>query len=74
MPRNSKKSIDSYAPLLHRLHNQSVFFSEGEFKDNLMKRMLGDLHNILHFMKNLSLHNDLQRFQRSPHNRASLLY
>ncbi|MEQ2238396.1 hypothetical protein ILYODFUR_032696 [Ilyodon furcidens] len=43
-------------------------------KNSLMKRMLRVLHNILHFMKNPSLHNDLQRFQRSPQNRASLLY
>ncbi|MED6255077.1 hypothetical protein ATANTOWER_004348 [Ataeniobius toweri] len=39
-----------------------------------MKRMLRVLHNVLHFMKNSSLHNDLQRFQRSPQNRATLLY
>ncbi|MEQ2305269.1 hypothetical protein AMECASPLE_036060 [Ameca splendens] len=39
-----------------------------------MKMVLRVLHNVLHFMKNLSLHNDLQRFQRSPQNRARLLY
>ncbi|MED6245820.1 hypothetical protein ATANTOWER_008647 [Ataeniobius toweri] len=39
-----------------------------------MKRILRILHNVLHFMKNPSLHNDLQRFQRSPQNRASFLY
>ncbi|MEQ2293696.1 hypothetical protein AMECASPLE_036169 [Ameca splendens] len=38
--------------------------------ESLIKRML----RVLHFMKNPSLHNDLQRFQRSPQNRASLLY
>ncbi|MEQ2253580.1 hypothetical protein ILYODFUR_033630 [Ilyodon furcidens] len=39
-----------------------------------MKRMLRVLHNVLHFMKHPYLHIDLQRFQRSPKNRASLLY
>ncbi|MEQ2221619.1 hypothetical protein ILYODFUR_017651 [Ilyodon furcidens] len=39
-----------------------------------MKRMLRVLHNVLHFMKNPSLYNDLQRFQRSSRNKASLLY
>ncbi|MEQ2289972.1 hypothetical protein AMECASPLE_038638 [Ameca splendens] len=33
--------------------------------DSLMKRMLRVLHNVLHFMNNHSLHNDLQRFQES---------
>ncbi|MEQ2241664.1 hypothetical protein ILYODFUR_027668 [Ilyodon furcidens] len=42
--------------------------------NSLMKRMLRVLHDVLHFMKNPSLHNDLQRFQRSPQNRTSLLY
>ncbi|MEQ2248056.1 hypothetical protein ILYODFUR_015328 [Ilyodon furcidens] len=41
--------------------------------DSLMKRMLRILHNVLHFMKNPFLHNDLQRFHRSLQNRASLL-
>ncbi|MED6249671.1 hypothetical protein ATANTOWER_017866, partial [Ataeniobius toweri] len=35
--------------------------------NSLMKRMLRVLHNVLHFMKNPYLHNDLQRF-------SSLLY
>ncbi|MED6253091.1 hypothetical protein ATANTOWER_022211 [Ataeniobius toweri] len=39
-----------------------------------MKRMLKVLLNVLHFMKNPSLHNDLQRFQWSSQSRASLLY
>ncbi|MED6257163.1 hypothetical protein ATANTOWER_013120 [Ataeniobius toweri] len=39
-----------------------------------MKRMLRVLHKVFHFMKNSSLYNDLQRFKRSPHNRAILLY
>ncbi|MEQ2203567.1 hypothetical protein XENOCAPTIV_000849 [Xenoophorus captivus] len=42
--------------------------------NSLMKRMFRVLHNVLHFMKNPSLHNDLQRFKRSPQNRVSLLY
>ncbi|MEQ2179010.1 hypothetical protein GOODEAATRI_020151 [Goodea atripinnis] len=42
--------------------------------NSLMKRMFGVLHNVLHFLKNPCLHNDLQRFQRSPQNTATLLY
>ncbi|MEQ2267910.1 hypothetical protein XENORESO_012223 [Xenotaenia resolanae] len=34
--------------------------------NSLMRRMLRVLHNVLHFMKNPSLHNDLQRFQGVP--------
>ncbi|MED6284345.1 hypothetical protein CHARACLAT_018394 [Characodon lateralis] len=37
--------------------------------NSFMKMMLRVLHNVLHFMKNPSLHNDLQR---TPQNRASL--
>ncbi|MEQ2256558.1 hypothetical protein ILYODFUR_025383 [Ilyodon furcidens] len=37
-----------------------------------MKKMLRVLHVFVHFMNNPSLPNDLQRFQRSPQNRASL--
>ncbi|MED6278924.1 hypothetical protein CHARACLAT_029063 [Characodon lateralis] len=48
--------------------------TDEELQDSLMKRMLRVLHNVLHFMKNPSFHNDLQRFQRSPQNRASLFY
>ncbi|MED6238070.1 hypothetical protein ATANTOWER_007525 [Ataeniobius toweri] len=39
-----------------------------------MKRMLRVLHNVPYFIKNPSLYIDLQRFQRSPQNRTSLLY
>ncbi|KAK5607757.1 hypothetical protein CRENBAI_012398 [Crenichthys baileyi] len=38
-----------------------------------MKRMLRVLNNLSHFMKNPYLHNDLQRFHRSPQNATSLL-
>ncbi|MED6239986.1 hypothetical protein ATANTOWER_014254 [Ataeniobius toweri] len=41
--------------------------------NSLIKRMLRVLHNVLNFMKNPSLHNNLQMFQRSLQNRASFL-
>ncbi|MEQ2288792.1 hypothetical protein AMECASPLE_026390 [Ameca splendens] len=41
-------------------------------QDSLMKRMLRVLHNVLHFMKNPSFHNDPQSFQRSPQSQPFL--